>query len=176
MMQANTRIWTLVFMLFLALIGSAMAQYPSERQVDFPDGGFRHSDSFNSNYWIYRSIGGETYLKGKSKERKWYCLWLCQVRVEKKAQSIIIENTYYAEIRPGVFASVAQAATCRNAASCKHKNSAVGVVIDINFPGEGGGILPIDGVVTHHIILVDGSTSEEWTAIGKYPHTPPVIL
>jgi hypothetical protein len=71
-----------------------------------------------SNYYIYRSIGGETYLKSKEQERQWWCVRLCKRNVDKKADSILVENTYYAEVRPGIFASLQKATTCTKGASC----------------------------------------------------------
>ena len=83
-----------------------------------------------TNYFLYRSIGGETYLKGKEQERQWWCVWLCKRNVDKKADSIIVENTYYAEVIPGVFASQQMATTCTNSASCTLEKSAWKFVVD----------------------------------------------
>lgn len=128
-----------------------------------------------TNFYVYRSIGGETYLKGKEQERKWWCVWLCKRNVDKNADSIIVENAYYAEVQPGIFASLQTARTCKHSASCKLKEWAVGFLIKMNFPGENGGLLPIDGVVSHHIIEVDGKRFEEWTAKGKHPAAPSLL-
>lgn len=162
--------------ILLTLAAPAFSQYLADAQANLPSGGFRHSSSFMTNYYIYRSIGGETYLKGKEQERKWWCVWLCKRNVDKKADSILVENTYYAEVQPGIFASMQTATTCTNCASCTLQESAGGFVIKMNFPGENGGLLPIDGVISHHIIDVDGKHFEDWTAKGKHPVPPPIIL
>ncbi len=122
---------------------------PSKQKLDLDDGGYRESKSFKSNWGVYRSIGGNTRIKGKKKKRKWYCGWLCKVRVDKKAESITITNVYYSELSPGVFVESAPIQkTCEDTASCTLKESAAGFNITMRFPnGEnGGGLLPIDGV------------------------------
>jgi hypothetical protein len=158
---------------------SLATHLPSQEKHDLEDGGYRDSKSWKKNWYVYRSIGGETTLKGEERKRKWWCAWLCRVAVDKEAESIIILNTYFSEVSPGVFSSFdAQPEVCNNASSCTQKEWAVGGAIEIPFPGGGGidNLLPIDGVITRHEISVDGNQFIVQTASGKHP-TPsgPVI-
>ena len=166
-----------------AAVPALSSHAPSTIEEGLADGGLRHSESFKVNYYVYKSIGGETWLKGKQKKRKWWCVWLCKVRVDKKADLIAIHNTYYAEIRPGVFSALERPVKeCANASSCKQKEWSVGLVVKLPFPGESGNPgagtlqLPIDGVITRHTIKVDGQVFSIETSIGKHPTPPPVIL
>lgn len=150
---------------------------PESQEAPLADGGLRQHESFKTNYYVYRSIGGETAVLGKEKKRRWWCVWLCKTRVAKKAEEIIVRNTYYAEVQPGVFASVVgDAVVCANASSCGDKHWAFGATIKIPFPGGGAldGLLPIDGVVTEHQVRINSETFTATTAVGKHPG--PVIL
>jgi hypothetical protein len=158
---------------------SLASHLPSQEKHDLEDGGYRDSKSWNKNWYVYRSIGGETTLKGEEKKRKWWCAWLCSIRIDKDAESILIQNTYFSEISPNVFSNFeAQPKECRNASSCTQKEWAIGGTIEVPFPGGGDidNLLPIDGVVTRHEIRVDGDQFVELTASGKHP-TPdgPII-
>ncbi|MEL6951259.1 MAG: hypothetical protein AAGM16_14215 [Pseudomonadota bacterium] len=157
----------------IALPALVLADHADPKvKVDLDDGGYRESKSFKSNWLVYRSIGGNTTIKGKEKKRKWYCVWLCKVRVDKKAESITITNYYYSEVSPGVFVSSGPIPkTCEDTASCTLKESAGGFNIDMQFPnGEnGGGLLPIDGVVSVHRMVIDGQQYSAFTAKGKHP-------
>ena len=137
------------------------------------------SHSFKTNFGIYRSIGGGTDVKGKEQKRKWWCVWLCTRRVDKKAERITIANTYFHEITPGVFATLTRdPKSCTNTSSCEQKEWAVGVGMKLEFPGGGGspttvsGLLPVDGVVTTHEVVVSGQTFSVSTSVGKHPAAP----
>ena len=154
---------------------------PSSIDTPLSDGGLVVSKSFKTNLLVYRSIGGRTDVKGKEQARKWWCLWLCRVRVEKKAERITISNTYFSEITPGVFAVLErESKTCNNASSCEQKEWAVGVGIKLQFPAGGTSpttvseLLPVDGVITRHEILVDGRLISAVTSAGKHPE-PPIL-
>ena len=153
------------------------ADHGDRRENALDDGGLVISTSFKSNYLIYRSIGGESVVKGKEKKRKWWCVWLCKRRVPKKADRIEITNTYYSEISPGVFAALErEPKVCTNADSCEEKEFAWGVGLKLQFPDGGGpspalvdGLLSVDGVITLHVIQVDGRTIRANTGAGKHP-------
>jgi hypothetical protein len=154
---------------------------PSSINTPLSDGGLAVSTSFKTNLLVYRSIGGRTDVKGKEQKRKWWCVWLCKRRVEKKAERITISNTYFSEITPGVFAVLERdPKTCNNASSCEQKEWAVGVGIKLQFPAGGTSpttadeLLPVDGVITRHEILVDGQLISAATAAGKHP-APPIL-
>ena len=153
--------------------------YPSSIDTPLSDGGLVVSKSFKTNLLVYRSIGGRTDVKGKAKKRKWWCLWLCKRRVEKNAERITISNTYFSEITPGVFAVLERdPKTCNNASSCEQKEWAVGVGIKLQFPAGGTSpttvseLLPVDGVISRHEILVDGRLISAVTSAGKHPAPP----
>lgn len=178
----NTRGSRLFLALGLVCLGSAVTvagHLESKEHHDLESGGFRQSKSWKTDWKIYKSIGGESFLKGKEKKRKWWCVWLCKRRVDKKADQIIIQNTYFSELSPGIFSSFqVEPKTCTNKSKCKQKEWAFGGAIEIPFPGGDtiDGLLPIDGVVTRHEIAVDGSTFIEMTEKGKHPDPgPPVI-
>ncbi len=149
---------------------------PESQEASLADGGLRSHESFNSDYLVYRSAGGETVVLGKEKKRRWWCVWLCKTRVAKKADKIRLSNTYYAEVQPGIFAFVGESVVCVNASSCESKHWAFGRTVEMSFPGGGttGGLLPIDGVVTEHSVRIGGETFTATTAVGKHP--APVIL
>ncbi|MEM8500947.1 MAG: hypothetical protein AAF542_23235 [Pseudomonadota bacterium] len=169
--------------LLLALFtsGSTIANHVDdkyERPLD--DGGKYTSKSFKTNFLVYKSIGGSTSVKGKEKKRKWYCVWLCKVRKDKKVQRIVIQNTYYSELSPGNFTLYQeQPKVCENSSSCTQKEWAAGASIKIPFPGGGtiDNLLPIDGVVTRHEIHIEGQQMKsELTSKGKHPDPgiPPI--
>lgn len=174
----------ITFVLLLGATSLLLADHPSSIQTPLDDGGLVSSKSFKSNYLIYRSIGGSTKVQGKEQKRKWWCLWLCKRRVDKNAQSITITNTYYSEVQPGVFAVLERAPkTCTNTSSCEQKEWAFGLGVKLEFPGGGpsptvpGGLLPVDGVITKHEILVDNRSITVVTSVGKHPGpSGPVIL
>lgn len=152
---------------------------PSKEKAALDSGGYRESKSFKSNYLFYRSIGGNTTVKGKKKKRKWTCAWLCKKRVDKKVESITITNYYYSELSPGVFVDSGPVEkVCLNSSSCTLKEWAAGFNISMQFPnGEnGGGLLPIDGVVTRHRIEIDGELFSVLTAKGKHPEPSAPII
>jgi hypothetical protein len=160
-----------------------MADYPSSIDTPLSDGGLVVSKSFKTNLLVYYSIGGRTDVKGKEQKRKWWCLWLCKRRVDKNAERITISNTYFSEVTPGVFAVLERdPKTCNNASSCEQKEWAAGVGIKLQFPEGGtspttvGGLLPVDGVITRHDILVDGRTISAVTSVGKHPSPSIPIL
>lgn len=163
--------------LLLWICAVAWADHGGRRETSLEDGGLVISTSWKSNYLVYRSIGGETTAKGKETKRKWWCAWLCKQRVGKKAQRIQIANTYFSEVSPGVFASLErEPKVCTNAESCKQNEWAVGVGIKLNFPNGGSpspgqveGLLPVDGVITRHIVQVDDRTITATTSAGKHP-------
>lgn len=178
----NNKSFLIVFVSFLLATYGAISfadHLNSTESDDLESGGFRESKSWKTDWKIYKSVGGETFLKGKEKKRKWWCVWLCKRRVDKKADLIIIQNTYFSEISPGIFSSFqAGPKECKNKASCKQREWAFGGAIEIPFPGGGtiDNLLPIDGVITRHEIRVDGNTFFEMTAKGKHPDPgPPVI-
>jgi hypothetical protein len=151
----------------------------SVEEDDLDDGGIRKSKSWKTNLFVYKSIGGETTVKGKEKKRKWWCVWLCKRRVDKNAELIVIQNTYFSEISPGVFSNAQKAPKqCQDSSSCKQSEWAVGGAIKIPFPGGGtiDNLLPIDGVITRHEIMVDGQTFVEMTAKGKHPEPDGPII
>lgn len=169
--------WVVLF----ALSSLLLADHPSSIDTPLNDGGLVVSKSFKTNLLVYRSIGGRTDVKGKEQKRKWWCVWLCKQRVDKKAERITISNTYFSEITPGVFAALERdPKTCGNASSCEQKEWALGVGIKLEFPAGGtspttvGGLLPVDGVITRHEILVDGRLISVVTSVGKHP-TPPIL-
>jgi hypothetical protein len=155
---------------------------PERQEAALSDGGLRTHESFKTNYYIYKSVGGETEILGKTKKRRWWCVWLCKTRVAKKAETITVHNIYYHEIQPGVFATVEDFKTCTNASSCMIRHWSVGAMVKIKFDsggvggpaGAGGAELEIEGVVSAHEATVDGETFTATTAVGKHP--PPVIL
>ena len=165
--------------LWLAFSSLLLADHPGSIDTPLSDGGVVASESFKSNYLVYRSIGGSTDVKGKQQKRKWWCAWLCSRRVEKNAERITIRNVYYSEVAPGVFAVLQRdPRTCLDASSCSQKEWAVGVGVKLEFP-EGGanpatlsGLLPVDGVVSTHEIVVDGQTITVTTSAGKHPAAP----
>ena len=165
--------------LWLAFSSLLLADHPGSIDTPLSDGGVVASGSFKSNYLVYRSIGGSTDVKGKQQKRKWWCAWLCSRRVEKNAERITIRNIYYSEVTPGVFAVLERdPRTCLDASSCSQKEWAVGVGVKLEFP-EGGanpatlsGLLPVDGVVSTHEIVVDGQTITVTTSAGKHPAAP----
>lgn len=174
---------TAVFLALLIAFSAAYADHPSSVESPVDDDGLIKSKSFKTNLIIYRSIGGSTEVKGKEKKRKWWCVWLCKRRVNKDAESIIITNTYYSEVSPGVFAVLERnPKTCTNTSSCRQREWAFGVGVKLTFPDGGaspttiGGLLPVDGVITQHSILVDGQSSSATTAAGKHPDFGPVIV
>lgn len=165
---------TRLFLILLGVSSILFADHPSSIEIPLDDGGLVKTKSFKKNYWVYRSIGGRTEVKGKQKKRKWWCAWLCKRRVKKKAESIVITNTYYSETAPGVFAALERnPKTCSNASSCQQKESALGFVVEIQFLG---GLLPIDGVITRHNIVVDGTVINRVTSAGKHPDPGPIIV
>lgn len=158
-----------------------MADHPNSIDTALNDGGLVVSKSFQTNLLVYRSIGGRTDVKGKEQKRKWWCVWLCKRRVDKNAERITISNTYFSEITPGVFAVLQRdPKTCNDASSCEQKEWAVGVGIKLQFPGGGTSpttvseLLPVDGVITRHEILVDGRPISAVTSVGKHP-APPIL-
>jgi len=147
------------------------------------DGGLVESESFKNNYFIYKSVGGRTDVKGKEKKRKWWCFYLCKRRVNKDAERITISNTYYAEVATGVFAELpAPPRTCNNTSSCEQKEYAFGAGVKLKFPDGGvspstiDDLLPVDGVITRHEILVDGRPIVAVTSKGKHPPSPQPII
>jgi len=179
MNKSNARV--LLVSVFLVMWGtiSFAAHLNSKEHNDLDSGGFLESKSWKTDWKIYKSIGGESFLKGKKKKRKWWCAWLCSKRVNKKADLIIVQNTYFSEISPGIFSSYEkQPKECQNTASCKQREWAFGGAIEIPFPGGDtiDGLLPIDGVITRHEIRVDGSTFFELTSKGKHPDLGPPII
>jgi hypothetical protein len=158
-----------------------MTHHPTSIDTPLDDGGLVVSRSFKTNLLIYRSIGGRTDVKGKEQKRKWWCVWLCKQRVDKTAERITISNTYFSEITPGVFAVLERdPKTCNKASSCEQKEWAVGVGIKVQFPAGSTSpttvseLLPIDGVITRHEILVDGRPISAVTSVGKHP-APPIL-
>jgi len=167
---------SIVVLASLAATPAMTSHAPASQEVPLADGGIRKHKSFKTNWYVYRSIGGETRVEGKEKKRRWWCVWLCKTRVAKKADEIVIRNVYYSETQPGVFASLEKIAVCANASSCTQKEWAVGATIKVPFPGGGAidGLLPIDGVVTEHQVRIGADTFTATTAVGKHPG--PVIF
>jgi len=160
-----------------------MADYPSSIDTPLNDGGLVVTKSFKTNLLVYRSIGGRTDVKGKEQKRKWWCVWLCKRRVDKNAQRITISNTYFSVVSAGIFAVLERDPKTRsNASSCEQKEWAAGVGVKLQFPEGGtspttmGGLLPVDGVITRHDILVDGRTISAVTSVGKHPSPTIPIL
>ncbi|MEM7765673.1 MAG: hypothetical protein AAF290_16530 [Pseudomonadota bacterium] len=151
----------------------------SNVKIDLDSGGYRESKSFKTNGFVYRSIGGNTTIKGEKKKRSWKCVWLCKKSVKKKVERIVLVNTYYSEVSPGSFVSSGPVQkTCEDVSSCTLKEWAVGFNISMQFPnGEnGGGLLPIDGVITNHRMIIDGQQYSAYTAKGKHPTpTNPIV-
>ena len=128
------KIGVLVFS--LAVSSALLASHPGTIETPLADGGLVISKSFKKNWVIYSSVGGGTDVKGNETKRKWWCLWLCKVRVDKNAERIAIMNVYYAEVSPGVFASSPEGPViCNNASSCEQKHWAFGIGVKIEFPG-----------------------------------------
>jgi hypothetical protein len=153
-----------------------LADHPRSMETPLNDGGIALSESFKSDLLIYKSIGGRTEVKGKEEERQWWCVWLCKRRVDKKAERITVFNTYFSEVQPGVFAALERdPKTCTNASSCEQKEWGIGVGVKLEFPGGGmspttlGGLLPVDGVITRHDVVVDGQPLSATTSTGKHP-------
>ena len=168
-----------IVLVWFALSSVLLATHPSSIDTPLKDGGLVVSQSFKTNLAIYRSIGGRTEVQGKEQKRKWWCVWLCSRRVDKKAERITIGNTYFSEIATGVFAVLApDPKTCANASSCEQKEWAVGVGMKLEFPAGDkspttlSGLLPVDGVITTHEIVVDGQTLSAATSVGKHPAAP----
>jgi hypothetical protein len=164
---------------WLALSLVLLADHPSSINTSLNDGGLVVSDSFTTNLLVYRSIGGHTDVKGKEEKRKWWCVWLCKRRVARNAERITITNTYFSEVTPSVFAVLQRdPKTCNNASSCEQKEWAVGVGIELQFPAGGtspttvSGLLPVDGVITSHEVVVDDRTIAVATSVGKHPPPP----
>lgn len=169
-----------ILLFLMAATTVLLADHPGSIETALDDGGLATSKSFKSNYLIYRSIGGETRVQGKEKKRKWWCAWLCKRRVDKNAERITVANTYFSEVQPGVFAVLErEPRTCNDASSCGQKEWAAGLVVERTFPngsttpGIPGGLLPVQGVITRHEIVVDGRTIMNVTAAGKHPQAPP---
>jgi hypothetical protein len=167
--------------MMLALCSSALADHGDKRETTLNDGGLVTSTSWKSNYIVYKSVGGETVVKGKEMKRQWWCVWLCKRRVDKNAERIEIVNTYFSEVQPGVFARLERAQVCTNKASCKQSEWAIGVGVKMQFPNGStptpaplDGLLPVDGVITRHTVIVDGGTIVAVTSAGKHP--PNIIL
>lgn len=143
------------------------------------EGGFIQSKSFKTNLIIYRSVGGKTTVKSNAKSRKWWCLWLCKKNKGKKAESIQITNTYYTLFNNVLIPSAPRSKTCTNTSSCTLKEWAFGFGLKFKFDPPGGaggpspvpvdGLLPINGVVTGHVINVDGHLYRVTTAAGQHP-------
>jgi hypothetical protein len=171
---------TVFVVMALALCSTAHADHGEKHETALSDGGLVTATSWKSNYYIYRSIGGETEVKGKQMERKWWCVWLCKRRVSKNAERIEISNTYFAEVQAGVFARLERVKVCTNTDSCQQKEWAVGVGVKLSFPNGGpgpaplDGLLPVDGVITKHTVIVNNQTIIMFTSAGKHP--PGIIL
>ncbi|MGB5658445.1 MAG: hypothetical protein WBO54_03105 [Thermoanaerobaculia bacterium] len=166
----------LFLVMALAISTPLRSDHGDRRENPLDAGGIVISKSFKTNLIIYKSVGGETVVKGKEKKRKWWCAWLCRRRVSKDADRIEITNTYYSEISPGVFAElVREPRVCTNTDSCEQKEYAFGVGVKLKFPDGGpsptpiDGLLPVDGVITLHVIQVDGRTIFANTGAGKHP-------
>lgn len=165
-----------ILVLLLGTSSLLLADHPSSIDTALDDGGVVVSKSFKTNLLVYRSIGGSTKVQGKEKKRKWWCAWLCKRRVDKDAERITVTNTYYSEVSPGVFAVLQRdPKTCTDTSSCEQKEWAIGLGIKIEFPDGGpspttlGGLLPVDGVITTHEILVDNRSISAVTSVGKHP-------
>jgi hypothetical protein len=174
----------LVLLLTLSLTSNVLvADHPKSIETAVNVGGKGTSQSFKNNYFIYRSIGGRTDIVSNKTERKYWCLWLCKVPVPRKAERIVVANTYYAEVQTGVFAVLERGPkTCSNASSCEQKEWAFGLAVELEFPGGGaspttlGGLLEVDGVVTTHEVAIDGQTFTVVTSAGKHPISSGPIL
>lgn len=161
----------------LALRVPAHADHGERRENPLDDGGLVTSTSFKTNLLVYRSVGGRTLVRGEERKRKWWCAWLCKRRVAKDADRIEIVNTYYSEVSPGVFASLErEPAVCTDTDSCTQKEFSFGAGLELEFPDGGDpdpipldGLLPVDGVITRHRIVVDGRSITATTAAGKHP-------
>jgi len=167
-----------VLLFLLSIATPALGDHISSKSPrDLENGGLIESKSFKSNWFVYKSIGGNTSVKSKVKKRKWWCAWLCKRRKDKKAELIQIQNTYFAKFDSGLFSEpiVEAIKQCRNAASCTDKKSAGGILPSISFPGDFGSI-EIVGVVTRHTITVDGQSFTALTAKGDHPDVGPVIV
>lgn len=133
-------------------------------------------ESFNRNFWFYRSIGGKVKVRGKKKKRRWWCLWLCKRPVKVKADSIHIENTYYSSIddRPIPVRTASHQKTCMGASDCKLHHWAVGLGVKIKFPDGSAtpstvdDLLPLKGVVTVARVTIGGQTASFTTATGLH--------
>jgi hypothetical protein len=133
--------------------------------------------SFNTDVQLYRSIGGEVEVRREEKKRRWWCAGLCKTKVKAEADSIEIENTYFATVND--FPIPVQAAhhegVCSNSSDCKLHHSAGGILADIKFPDGGISPGPIDdllslkGVVTRARVTIDGRMMTFTTAAGLHP-------
>lgn len=50
-----------------------LAAHPSSIETALNDGGIVSSQSFTSDFLVYKSIGGRTEVKAKEEERQWWC-------------------------------------------------------------------------------------------------------
>lgn len=169
MLNKNFILLALCVFCFATAIPSIADHLKAEERSDLADGGIVISKSFKTNRFVYKSIGGNTTVKGKEKKRKWWCAWLCTRRTEKKAERITIQNTYFAKSLTGVFTN--QQGTpleCLDSASCTQKEWEVGVLPSITFPGEIGEV-EIVGVQSRHTVQVDNAFFSAVTEKGEVP-------
>lgn len=150
--------------------------HPSKREEEI-DGIKIKVSSFKSNWWIYKSIGGEVKIRGEKKIRKWWCAWLCKREVEVKAEIIEIQNTYFTRLDNSAILvqSASHNKACNNSANCKLRHFAVGIGVKIKFPGGStspglpSDLLPLNGVISRTRVRVNGREFNFVTAKGAHP-------
>ena len=135
------------------------------------------ANSFKTNLWLYKSIGGEVYIQTQRRRRRWWCLWLCRTRDSVSAERITIDNSYFARVEdtPFLISAASHEKECRNTSRCTLKHFAFGVGVKLEFPSGGAApttvpdLLPSDGVMSRARIEVQGTNLHFQTAAGPHP-------
>jgi hypothetical protein len=149
--------------------------HPSSK-VETVDGVRVEAKSFKTNLYLYKSIGGSVEVRGEPK-RRWWCGWLCKTREEVDADRISFDNTYYTRYDGTaiLLESASHQGECTNASDCTLKHWAVGIGVQIKFPGGDASptgvtdLLPLDGVMSSATVVVRGRSLRFETAAGSHP-------
>jgi hypothetical protein len=161
--------------LFVLLAAGVHADHGTTKTEPI-DGGRVVGESYKTNLYFYRSIGGKVKIESDAKKRRWWCAWLCKTPKSIKVPTITIRNTYYADVEPGtaqVLVTAERERTCQDASSCSLGEWAVGAAPKFKFDGTpgapGGALFPISGVVSEHTIVLDnGRTIRMVTSKGDH--------
>lgn len=116
--------------------------------------------AFRRNLWFYKAVGARVVVKGAGETRRWWCLWLCKRRVDKSAEQIWIDSTYFFRYR-SIVTTTNKSTNCSGTDSCTLREFAAGIAI--SFPELKpdtleGDLLPIAGVLSGVTVTVDGET------------------